>query len=187
MSCIPRCPSCPSCPAPPADTEPSAVAGPAPAVENPVERPGNALAQAIDQRPAPPVAPIELLRLVAIGREDGRRLRGERRILDLLVRLEIPAEAPAVEVARAEAHPVVAQRHLAVQHTRLILEDAHTVAQQLAIEAPRRVTHPRMVGLRAGNEQPDIDTAARGATQRLAEAARRHEISAHDPRAPQRA
>src|SRR6185437_16311693 len=153
MSCIPQCPWRP---APPAGTDTSAIAGPAPAIENPIERSGDALAQTVDHRPAPPVVPIELLRLVPISREDGRGLRGERRILDFLVRLEIPAEAPAIEVARADADPVVAQRHLAVQHARLVLEDAHAVAQHLAVEAARRVTHPRMVGLRAGHEQPDI-------------------------------
>src|SRR6185437_8384303 len=102
---------------------------PAPAVENPVESPRDALAHTVEQSAAAPVAAVELLRLGTVGREDRSGLRGELGALDLLVGLEIPAEAPAVEIARSQAQPVIAHRHLAVQYPRLVLEDPHTVAQ----------------------------------------------------------
>src|SRR5690348_18513382 len=113
MSCTPRCRyrllrQRPSQPAPDA----SAISRSAPAVEDPVERPRDALAQTVDHGAAAPLAAVELLRIAAVGREGRRRLRRERGALDLLVRLQIPAEAPTVEIARADAQPVVAQSHL---------------------------------------------------------------------------
>src|SRR6185437_12008282 len=165
----------------------SAITRPAPAVENPVERSGDALAHTVEHGATPPVAAAELQRLLAVGREDPGRLCGQRGALDLLVGFQVPAKAPTVEIARAEAHPVVAERHLAVQHPRLILENTHAAAQHLAVEAPRRMAHPRMVGLRPRHQQSDIDPASRGAPQPFAEAPRRYEIGAHDPRAPLRA
>src|SRR5512146_1963216 len=122
MSCIPRCQSrSPSRPPLQTSAEASAVAGPAPAVEYPVERSGDALAQAVEHGAPSPVASVELLRLAAVGREDRGGLRGERGAFDFLVGLEIPAEAPAVEIARAHAQPVIAQGHLPVEHPRLVL------------------------------------------------------------------
>src|SRR5579883_1024064 len=126
MNCIHRC-RCrrPSCRAPRARADASAIAGSTPAVEEAVERPRDALTQTVEQCAAPPAMAVELQRLTAVCREDRRGLAGQRGALDFLVGLEIPAEAPAIEVARANAQPVIAQHHLPVQDPGLILEDAH--------------------------------------------------------------
>src|SRR5262249_23812795 len=113
---------------------------------------------------------IQLEGLRAVFDEHGRSDIRKCRIVDLLVGFQVPLEAPAVEVARADGNPVVAHSHLSVQHAWLILENADAVAKELSVESSCGVTHPRMIRQRTGNHESDIHAAACRATQRLAEA-----------------
>src|SRR5882762_5703108 len=118
---------------------------PPPPIRPPVEHPRQPLLQAPHPRPLVPSPPIQLERLPAILLEHrGGNIR-KRRIVDLLVGLQVPLEAPPIEVARPHRDPVVTDRHLPVKHARLKLEDTHAVAQQLAVKPPRGLSYPRMV------------------------------------------
>src|SRR5438874_3422444 len=107
----------------------------APAIELPVEHSCDRLAQAVEPGALAPVAAAERARDGEVSREHRRRRIGKVRVGDLLIGLEVPAEAPAIEVARADRDPVIAQDHLRVQNARLVLKYLHAVAQQLAVEA----------------------------------------------------
>src|SRR6185437_1508919 len=143
---------------------------PPPAVDVTIERARDALTQPIEPGALPPGAAAERARLGEIGAEQRRRAIREAGVGDLLVRFQVPAKAPAVQVARADRYPLITQGHLAVQDARLILEDLDAVAQQLAVETPRRLAHPRVVGARPRHQQPHVDAAPCRAPQRLAEA-----------------
>src|SRR5882724_787970 len=121
---------------------------PPPPIQPPIERPRQPLLQPPHPGPLVPSPPIQLERLPAILLEHrGGNIR-ERRIVDLLVGLQVPLEAPSFECARYHRDPVVTDRHLPVEHPRLKLEDTHAVAQELAVKPPRGLPYPRMVGQR---------------------------------------
>src|SRR3569833_831994 len=83
----------------------------------------------------------------------------ESDVLHLPAGLQVPLETPAIEVARADRHPVVGDDHLRMQHARLVFEDFDAVAQHLAVIAARRMANPRMIGKWARHQQPDVDTS----------------------------
>ena len=133
---------------------------------------GDPLLQAVD-----PGAPCQLRRLrisdcAQSPSNTAATMPAKAACLDLLVGFEIPLEAPAVEVARADRHPVVRNDHLRVQHARLVFEDAHVAAKHLAVEAPGGLSAPTDDRSSAPGKQTNIDAAARCASQRFAKTAR---------------
>src|SRR5579864_3813063 len=160
--------------------------GPSPLIEPSIECARDPLAQPVNPGSPGPATPIELERLGAVVFENCGGHGREIRILHLLVGLEVPLEAPAIEVARADRYPIVTYGHLAVQDARLKLKNADRAAQQLTIEAACRLAHPGMIRQGAGYQQPHIHAAPRSPAQRLAEAPRGHEVGAHDPNTPVR-
>jgi LmbE family N-acetylglucosaminyl deacetylase len=76
--------------------------GPTPTIQHPVQRAGDALLQSIQPRTLRPVAAAEHLGLRAIAFEYGGGHSGECCVLNLLVGLQVPLEAPAVEIAGAD-------------------------------------------------------------------------------------
>src|SRR5215468_5562109 len=114
----------------------SLTPGTLPAVEITIDGAGDVLTQAVDPGALVPVAAADEPRHEEVPLEECGHGVGEARVGDFLVRLEVPAQAPAIEIARANRYPVIAQNDLAVQHARLVLVDAHATAQHAGVEAP---------------------------------------------------
>ncbi|MNH23316.1 hypothetical protein D3C79_832070 [compost metagenome] len=74
-----------------------------------------------------------------------------------------------VEIARADAHPVVDQHHLQVQEARLILEDFYPGTHQPRVIAMPGIAHRRMIGTRAGQQQAHINTLGSSPAQGAAD------------------
>ncbi|MNI84972.1 hypothetical protein D3C73_1419250 [compost metagenome] len=70
-----------------------------------------------------------------------------------------------IEVARADAHPIIHQHHFQVQEARLVFEDFHPGPEQAGVIAMPGVTHGRVIGARAGEQKAHIDTATGRAAQ----------------------
>src|SRR5262249_52382795 len=87
-----------------------------PALDVSVDRAGDVLAQPIEPGAFAPVATTDATRDGEVALEQRGQRIGEAGVGDLLVGLEVPAQAPAIEVARADRHPVIAQDRLRVQH-----------------------------------------------------------------------
>src|SRR5581483_2163266 len=102
--------------------------GTTPALEPSIKPTGNPFLQTVERRTLRPVAPVELQRHTAVFFEHAGSGPREGGTLHLLVGFEIPLEAPAIEIAGPDAHPVIANSHLSVQNARLELEDPHPVA-----------------------------------------------------------
>src|ERR1700722_11034015 len=102
---------------------------PPPPIRPAIEQPRQPFLQPVDPRPLRPAVPIQLEGMSAILLEHRRGHRRKRLILDLLIGLQVPLEAPAIEIAGAHGNPVITDRHLSMQNARLKFEYAYPVAQ----------------------------------------------------------
>ena len=92
--------------------------------------------------------------LPEIPLKHGLHLAREHGVVHFLVGLEIPAQVPAVEIARTDRNPVVAQYRLGVQEPRLVFVDTHPGPQQAAVETPAGVAdRATFLGLVAGAQK----------------------------------
>ena len=79
--------------------------------------------------------------------------------LDLLVRLEIPQHAPAIQITRADGNPVIAQDQLGVQEAGLVLVNHHPTREESGIEQTSGAACRGSVRERAWEQQAHIDAA----------------------------
>ncbi|MOA24500.1 hypothetical protein D3C78_1451790 [compost metagenome] len=75
---------------------------------------------------------------------------GELRVQCFEVGFQVEAQVPVIEVAGADADPVVHHHQLQMQEALLVFEDAHPGAQQAWVIALAGKAHGRMVGVPAG-------------------------------------
>src|SRR5579863_4748019 len=107
----------------------------------PIEKARDVFAQPIEPGTLAPIPAADRAREEKVAFEQRRHGCGEARIRHLLVGFEIPPQAPAIEIARADGYPVITKNRLGVQHVRLVFEDLYAAAQHLAIEAPCGLPH----------------------------------------------
>lgn len=110
----------------------------------------------------------------------GRRI-GESRLEGFEVGIEVEAQIPMVEIARADAHPVIDQNHLQVQEARLVLENPHPGPEQFRVVALPGEAHRRVIGMPPAEQQAHVDTPRRRFAQSAAHSPGRQKIRRGEP------
>ncbi len=134
--------------------------------------------------PAQPALIAVFDRLGEIFLKHGAHLLGKILVINRLVRIQVPAQVPAINIARSDRYPGITETGLAVQDTWLEFENAHPAPEQRGIESSSGEAYRRMIGPQPRQQQTDVNAASRRPAQGATYPPRRNEIGSGEPHAP---
>ncbi|MNH29091.1 hypothetical protein D3C79_893000 [compost metagenome] len=86
-----------------------------------------------------------------------------------------------IEVARADAHPVIDQDHFQVQETRLVFVNRHAGPEQSRVVAMAGIAHGWVIGSGPGQQQPHINAPGSSPAQGAADFPGRQKVRRGQP------